>query len=67
MEQEEELRKKIQKLLNMGFKQKNIINKLNLSATTLSYFLNNKRELSPMSKENLVRVIEQIKIEVNKI
>lgn len=67
MEQEEELRSKLQKLFNIGFKQKSIANRLDLSATTLSYFLSNKRELTEKSKENIARVIEQIKIEVNNI
>lgn len=64
---DEELRKKIEKLIDLGFKQKSIVNRLDLSATTLSYFLKDKRELPKKSKENLARVIEQIKIEVNNI
>lgn len=64
---DEELRKKLEKLIKLGFTQKSIVNRLGLSKTTLNYFLNNKRELSEKSKEKLAKIIKQIKIEVNNI
>lgn len=61
---EEELRNKLKKLLEMGFTQKSITNRLGLSKTTISYFLKKERELGKKSEKKLIQVIEDIKEEI---
>lgn len=64
---QEVLRQKLTKLRDMGFKMSVIAERLNISNTTIHAFLKGTKNLYPDATANLIKVLYDIKYEINDI